>query len=302
MPIQVSGFTFVRDAVKLDYPVVESIRSILPIVDEYVVNVGPSEDDTEELIRSIGDPKIRIIHSTWNPHACRGAFVYAQQTNVALFNCRGRWAFYLQSDEVIHEADLPKLEQAMAEYADDGRVDGLAVEQLDFWGDYHTVVNIWPWRGATRCRVVKPHHFVLSRGDALGFTVHPKYKERGRMPRAVETGARQFHYCRIKSLAHLAAKRQAESRYWSERSFPTPELTEDYFYQMLPRSFVAAYEGSHPAVMAERIANYRFRLDLDSPRWRTELTSQEWRTMTRHRLFQWTAGQFSRRGFYKKVA
>ena len=64
--MKVSGFTFCRNVVKYDYPVVESIRSILPIVDEFIVNVGRCEDGTLELIRSIGDPKIRIVESVWD--------------------------------------------------------------------------------------------------------------------------------------------------------------------------------------------------------------------------------------------
>lgn len=54
--MKVSGFTFVRNAVKYDYPVAESIRSILPVVDKFIVNVGQRNDGTLELIRSIGDP------------------------------------------------------------------------------------------------------------------------------------------------------------------------------------------------------------------------------------------------------
>lgn len=34
--MKVSGFTFVRNAVKYDYPIVESIQSILPLVDEEI--------------------------------------------------------------------------------------------------------------------------------------------------------------------------------------------------------------------------------------------------------------------------
>ena len=49
--MKVSGFTFVRNAVKYDYPVVESIASILPLCDEVVVAVGQSEDGTRALIR-----------------------------------------------------------------------------------------------------------------------------------------------------------------------------------------------------------------------------------------------------------
>ncbi|MBM3912615.1 MAG: glycosyltransferase family 2 protein, partial [Sphingomonadales bacterium] len=44
--MKVSGFTFIRNAVLLDYPILEAIRSILPLCDEIVVAVGKSEDET----------------------------------------------------------------------------------------------------------------------------------------------------------------------------------------------------------------------------------------------------------------
>ena len=62
----VSGFTFCRNAVKYDYPVVESIKSALPLCDEFIVNVGRCEDGTLELIRSIRDPRIKIVESVWD--------------------------------------------------------------------------------------------------------------------------------------------------------------------------------------------------------------------------------------------
>ena len=109
--MKISGFTIVRNAVKFNYPVVASISSILPICDEFIVNVGDSEDGTLELIRSIDSPKIRIIQNQWD--MSQGSEVLSQQTNLALKECRGDWAFYLQSDEVIHEDDLNKLKYWM---------------------------------------------------------------------------------------------------------------------------------------------------------------------------------------------
>jgi len=103
--MRVAGFTFVQNAVRLDYPIVESIKSILPIVDEFVVNVGAPDDGTLELVRGIESQKIRIVESLWNPNVTTGGYVFAQQTNIALFNCTGTWAVYLQSDELIHERD-----------------------------------------------------------------------------------------------------------------------------------------------------------------------------------------------------
>ena len=66
--MKISGFTIVRNAVKFNYPVIASIRSILPICDEFIVNVeGMSEgwyagfDPFHQC-----SPKIRIIQSQWD--------------------------------------------------------------------------------------------------------------------------------------------------------------------------------------------------------------------------------------------
>ena len=62
--MKVAGFTFIRNAVKNDYSIVEAITSILPICDEFVVAHGNSEDSTLELLKSIDSEKIRIIETT----------------------------------------------------------------------------------------------------------------------------------------------------------------------------------------------------------------------------------------------
>ena len=53
--MKISAFTFIKNGQILGYPFVQSIKSILPIVDEFVVNVGNSEDDTILEIKSIND-------------------------------------------------------------------------------------------------------------------------------------------------------------------------------------------------------------------------------------------------------
>src|ERR1700685_1765924 len=111
--MKVSAFTFLRNGHKLGYPFMESIRSILPIVDEFVIALGPCEDDTEKSLRAIGEAKIKIINTQWNErmrsdYSIKG-FVYGQQKSIALFNCTGDWAFYLEGDEVVHENELRKI-------------------------------------------------------------------------------------------------------------------------------------------------------------------------------------------------
>ena len=141
--MKVSAFTFLRNGQKLGYPFVESIRSVLPIVDEFVVALGPCDDDTERMLRAIGDPKIRIIPTQWNErikndYSIKG-FVYGQQKSIALFNCTGDWAFYLEGDEIIHESGLAKIRAAMEQHLDDPRIEALAFDYLHFYDNANTI-------------------------------------------------------------------------------------------------------------------------------------------------------------------
>lgn len=290
--MKVSGFTFARNAAKLQYPIRESILSILPIVDEFVIAVGQGDDDTVGLIRSLGSPKIRIIESQWNPNMRSGGYVLAQQTNIALLNCTGEWAIYLQADEALHERDHGRLIELMTQYRHDDRIEGMLMHRLSFFGDYETVLNMPPWRYELACRVVKPHKFVLSRGDAAGFTVHPKYKERGRRIRVVDSGLDLFHYFDIRA-SQASEHFQAEKlKFWTDENAPAER------YSKFPRSFVAPFRGSHPQTMRERIASHGEPMDLSSPLWRTTLTAQE-RRIRRNAwamdTFQFAAGRASRR-------
>jgi hypothetical protein len=276
--LKISGFTFARNAVKLQYPIVESIRSILPIVDEFVIAVGQCDDDTAGLIHSIGSPKIRIIASQWNPNVRSGGYVLAQQTNVALLNCSGEWAIYLQADEAIHERDHPRLVELMTQYREDDRIEGMLMQRISFFGDYDTVLDVHPFKNDLACRVVKPHRFVLSRGDAAGFSVHPKYKERGHRIRVVDTGLDVFHYCDVRPPSVSAQFQDEKNKFWTDEASPA-----DY-YQKIPRSFLARFRGNHPAPMRARIAACDQPLDLASPRWRATLTPNERRQQWRTRL------------------
>ena len=109
MPVSISGFTFIRNGVELGFPFEASIRSLLPLVDEFVVAVGKGSDDTLARVRAIADPKIRIIETLWNENMADRGFVYAQQKMIAQYACTGHWAFYLEGDEVVHEDDIEKI-------------------------------------------------------------------------------------------------------------------------------------------------------------------------------------------------
>ena len=133
--MKVSAFTFIKNGQILGYPFVESIQSILQIVDEFVINVGESEDDTLLLIKSIPSQKIRIIKSKWNDTMQDRGYVYGQQKMVAQFNCTGDWAFYIEGDEVYHENELKQIKESMAMHLDNPNVEALAFDFYNFCGE-----------------------------------------------------------------------------------------------------------------------------------------------------------------------
>src|SRR5258708_3517222 len=111
--MKISGFTVIRNAELMGYPVLESIRSALPLVDEFVVGVGQSDDRTKELIASLQDPKIRMFDSLWDTAKTKGGLMLSEKTNEALLRCENEWCVYLQADEVLNERDLVSLHRSL---------------------------------------------------------------------------------------------------------------------------------------------------------------------------------------------
>jgi hypothetical protein len=120
--MKISGFSICRNAVKFDFPIVEVIRSALPLVDEFIVNVGQSDDGTLDLIRSIGSDKVRVVESVWDDSMKKDGLLFSHETNVALSHCQGDWALYLQADEVLHEAELGTIRNALHRHLTDPTV------------------------------------------------------------------------------------------------------------------------------------------------------------------------------------
>jgi hypothetical protein len=285
--MKVSGFTFLRNGQKLGYPFVASIRSILPIVDEFVIALGPCEDDTEKMLRAIGDPKIRIIPTQWNeriqPDYSVKGFVYGQQKSIAHFNCTGDWAFYLEADEVVHENDLPKIREAMEKYLDEARVEALVFDYLHFYGN----ANTYAWSpGWYRSEVRIIRNTIPAWGpEGLFFVVLDKHKK-GRYPRAAHTGATIFHYGWVRSEAQMNLKSAAVLKYWQNRKLTAVDYTK------ISPEVLKLFSGTHPKVVQDWLpkADGLFRADPDY-----RLTPRE----KKHRRMLWLEKTFGLR-FNKK--
>jgi len=285
--MKVSGFTFLRNGQKLGYPFVASLRSILPIVDEFAIALGPCEDDTEKMLREIGDPKIRIIPTQWNErirsdYTVKG-FVYGQQKSIALFNCTGDWAFYLEADEVVHEADLPKIRAVMEQRLDDERVEALAFDYLHFYGNRNTIASSPGWY-RSEVRIIRNTIPAWS-SESLFFNVAASHKK-SRYPRAAHTGATIYHYGWVRSEAQMNLKAGAAQKYWENR----PVAKVDY--SKIDASVLRPFTGTHPKVVQEWLPKAEGIFHADPEH---QLTTRE----KKHRRMLWLEKTFGLR-FNKK--
>lgn len=264
--MKVSGFTFIRNAVRYDFPVVEAITSTLPIVDEFIVNVGKSDDGTLELIRSIPSNKVRIVESVWDESLRKDGLIYSQQTNIALAQCTGDWALYVQGDEIIHEQDLPALARAMKANLDNQSVRGLLFRYLHFMGDYW---SLNPWFYHRAVRVIRNNGEVESCGDAVGFHLKTtrEYLQSGPKEWLADSGARVFHYGWVKEPKTMLAKKREQVTVYTDRLSPEDQRqieSEDWIFKEY--DILKNFTGTHPAVMQERVNRFP-KLKPDRNRW-----------------------------------
>lgn len=239
-PVSISGFSFIRNGMQLGFPFIESIRSLLPLVDEFVIAVGESGDDTLARVRQIADAKLRIIETVWNERMAERGFVYAQQKMIAQYACTGDWAFYLEGDEVLHEDDLPRIRASVERHHANPAVEALVFDYLHFYGspDWIAVSPAWYRR---ECRMIR--NTIRSYApDGQYWLVMERHRQ-GRRPRAALADARIYHYGHVRREQYMQKKLDQVSRYWSGE----PPRVD---YSRIDSEALARFSGTHPALMA----------------------------------------------------
>ena len=243
-----SGFTIVRNAVALDYPIIPAVRSLLDVCDEVVVNVGRSDDGTRELVAALGDPRVRILDTVWD--FSRGSTALAVETDRAMAACRGAWGLYVQADEVLDERGAEILKQRVGEWDRDARVEGLLVDYLHFYGDFDTLATDRHWyRREVRC--VRLGRDVRSYQDAQGFRVGPEE----RRVRARATGARMFHYGWARPPAALRRKLAASRDIFTE--VPDRTAAREARGRLDWTPLLRRFTGEHPRAAGDWVAERR---------------------------------------------
>src|SRR5947207_7478123 len=132
--MKISGFSYVKNGFTYGYPFIQSVQSVLPVCDEFIIAVGDSGDGTREALMALNSPKLRIIDTVWDEELRTSGKIFAQQTNIAFDQVEGDWAFHIQADEVIHENDLDKIRDAARKYLGEKRVEGFLFDFLHFYG------------------------------------------------------------------------------------------------------------------------------------------------------------------------
>lgn len=261
--MKISGFTFIKNADKLFIPIKESVRSVLPLVDEFVIAVGDHDDDdrTDEILNSIGSDKIRLIQTVWEKDKFRKNTIFAQQTDIAKDACNGDWLFYIQGDEVIHEDSHENILNSCKEYRDNERVEGLVFDYLHFWGDFDHYHFSHSWY-KKEVRIIRNSPKIHSWKDAQSFRYYSRfsgsYKDyqssENRKLNVKDIGAPIFHYGYVRPPRIMSYKKKESSKTYRgelKTEHQTKNLNETFDYGPLQK--LRKFEGTHPAVMTSWI-------------------------------------------------
>jgi hypothetical protein len=258
--MKVSGFTFIKNAVQYEYPVVEAIGSILPLCDEVIVAVGDSADGTRELIGSIGSPKIRIIDTVWDPSLREGGAVLADETNKAFRAITGHpdWCLYIQGDEVLHERYHNAIREGMERWKDDPEVDGLLFKYKHFYGSFDYIASSSRWY-RNEIRIIRHNPNIYSYRDAQGFR-----KDDDKKLKVKALDACMYHYGWVRPPKTMMDKTVHLGNYWDGGNV-TEEFIKlnsgDFDYSQI--NALEKFTGTHPAIMRERILNMNWQFDYD---------------------------------------
>jgi hypothetical protein len=256
--MKVCGFTIIRNAVTFDYPVVESITSVLPLCDKFIVAVGNCNDGTLELIQSIPSNKIQIVHSVWEDSLREGGKLLAVETNKAFdaIPQEYKWALYIQSDELIHEKYFNTIRNAMEKYANDNSVEGLLFNYLHFYGSYDYVGDSRKWY-RKEIRIIKNNKEIRSYKDAQGF------RKNNQKLKVKPLDGYIYHYGWVKHPKFQQAKQEHFHKMWHNDDWvkKNVKVADEFDYSAV--DILKKFNGTHPKVMQNRVAKVNWKFSFD---------------------------------------
>ena len=260
--MKISGFTFLRNTSKLYYPILESIQSALPIVDEFVIALGKGDDDddSEAKIRSLQSGKIKIIHTEWDTEKYPQGMEHAHQTDIAKEACFGDWLLYLQGDELIHEQDYNEIKTKCKQYLNNANVDGFLFNYFHFYGDYDHYFRDHCWY-PYEIRIVRNEPEIHSFESAQSFRRIPNFdgisyrsKEGTSKLNVIKLNASIYHYGWVRPPKLMRKKRLYFSNTHRGKTATKTEYEKyaaEYDYGRM--DYCLVFKQSHPKFMKQKI-------------------------------------------------
>lgn len=258
--MKVTGFTFIRNAIKYDYPIVEAINSIMPLCDNFVVAVGKSDDETLKLIQSINKDKIIIVETLWDDTLREGGQVLADETNKAIKAIPedSDWAFYIQGDEAVHEKYHENIRQSMEKWKDSEEVDGLLFNYLHFYGSYD-YIGLAPSWYSNEIRIIKNTKNIYSYRDAQGFR-----KDDNEKLNVKTLDAYIYHYGWVKDPRAMQKKQETFNKLYHDDKWVDKNVVKASEFDYVSHiDALSKFKGTHPLIMKDRIELINWKFDYD---------------------------------------
>ncbi len=255
--MKVTGFTFIRNAVINDYPIVEAINSILPLCDEFVIAHGNSTDDTLKLIENIS-PKIKIIDTVWDDSLKEGGRTFALETDKAFkeISKDTDWAFYIQGDEVIHEKYHELIRKEMEISLNDKNIEGLLFKYLHFYGSYDYFASSRRWY-RKEIRILKNLKGISSYKDAQGFRIND------RKIKVKEIDAYVYHYGWVKPPEGLNHKVRNFNKFYHDDAWIEDHVPKAEKFDYGNADELKKFNLTHPVSIQKRITNTNWEFSID---------------------------------------
>ncbi len=288
--MKIEGFTYVRNGLKMGYPFIASIQSVLPVVDKLFVVVGDSEDGTREVIENLKDNRIVIIDSVWDEEQRNNGRIFGEQANIGLKEITGDWAIHIQADEVFHESDREELLNYMKMADEYDGIDGLLFPFYHFWGDYQHIRQTRRTH-AFEIRAFKTKRDVLSYNDSQGFRkfASSKSDEKGKKLNVLKIEIPVYHYSYTRNPKLMKKKSNYFNRFWHSNEWLEKHNKESEF-DFNDVDILHLFEGSHPKYMAEVIDKQDWVFKYDPSKSRMSIKDNvlyKIEKLTNHRLFEY---------------
>jgi glycosyltransferase involved in cell wall biosynthesis len=269
--MKVTAFSYIRNGFIYDYPFLESIQSVLPLCDEFIMVIGDSVDGTREAVAALNNPKIKIVDTVWSEEAREKGYIFAQQSNIGLDHATGDWAFHIQADEVIHEKDYAAIRKAMTDYLNDKNVEGLLFHFINFFGDYK---HYGPSRRFhnKEIRIIRPWKSIRSYRDSQGFRKYNNpeafLEEKGEKLYVKLIDATVYHYSYTRNPHKQAQKLLEMARRYEKDEAKIQEIAERFKkgFDFSQIDVLEQFKGTHPAIMQTRIQSQDWEFVYDQPK------------------------------------